>query len=78
VQSFSDWFSPQSFPGEYEAVAMPYRNFADGSEDQRTFNLYAYQFRLNPARRVKSVTLPNNPYVVVLAATLLGGGPPPT
>jgi hypothetical protein len=77
VQSFSDWFSPQSFPGEYEAVAMPYRNFADGSEDQRTFNLYAYQFRLNPARRVKSVTLPNNPYVLVLAATLLGGGPPP-
>jgi subtilase family serine protease len=71
VQSFSDWFSPQSFPNEYEAVAMPYRNYADGSEDQRTFNLYAYRFRLNPAKRVKSVTFPNNPYVVVLAATLL-------
>jgi hypothetical protein len=55
---------------------MPYRNYADGSKDQRTFNLYAYQFRLNPARRVKSVTLPNDPNVVVLAATLLSGPPP--
>jgi len=74
VRSFSDWFSPQNFPGEYEAVAMPYRNFANGSEDQRTFNLYAYPFILNPTRRVKSVTLPNDPYVVVIAATLLSGG----
>jgi hypothetical protein len=76
VQSFSDWYVPQNFPGEHEAVAMPYRNYADGSEDQRTFNLYAYQFRLKPAKRVKSVTLPNDPNVVVLAATLLSGPPP--
>ena len=26
VQSFSDWGSPQNFPGETEAVAMPYNN----------------------------------------------------
>jgi len=65
--------SLQSLPGEYEVVAMPYRNYANGSEDQRTFNLYAYEFRLNPAKRVSSITLPNDPNIVVLAATLFGG-----
>jgi hypothetical protein len=73
VQSFSDWSSPQNFPGEGEAVAMPYRNSADGSEDQGTVSLYAYEFAIDPTKVVQSVTLPNNPNVVVLAATLVGG-----
>lgn len=72
VQSFSDWFTPQNFQGEVEAVAMSHRNFFDGSEDTRTFNLYGYVFRLNSSKTVKSITLPNNPFVLVLAATLMG------
>lgn len=71
VQSFSDWFTPQNFPGEVEAVAMSHRNFGDGSEDTRTFNLYGYVFRLDSSKVVKSITLPNNPFVLVLAATLM-------
>jgi hypothetical protein len=71
TQNFSDWFTPQKFPGENEGVAMAYRNFDDGTKDQRTFNLYAYRFALNPAKVVRSITLPNNADVVVLAATLL-------
>jgi hypothetical protein len=71
VQSFSDWFSPQKFPHESEAVAMAYRNFEDGTRDRRTFSLYTYRFALNPAKTVQSVVLPSNPNVVVLAATLL-------
>ena len=71
VQSFSDWFTPQKYPREYEAVAMPYRNFDDGTKDKRVFNLYAYRFPLNSAKTVQSVTLPNNFNVMVLAATLL-------
>jgi hypothetical protein len=71
VQSFSDWSSPQNFPGELEAVAMPYRNSADGSKDLGTFNLYAYEFELDPTKTVRSVTLPTDPNVVVLAATLV-------
>ncbi|MCU1300600.1 MAG: Sedolisin [Candidatus Sulfotelmatobacter sp.] len=71
VQSFSDWFSPQKYPGELEAVAMAYRNFDNGTKDQRTFNLYAYRFALNPAKVVQSITLPNDSKVLVLAATLL-------
>jgi hypothetical protein len=58
VQSFSDWFSPQKFPGEFEGVAMAYRNFDNGTKDKRTFNLYAYRFALNKAKVVQSVSLP--------------------
>jgi hypothetical protein len=73
VQDFSDWFTPQSFAGEYEAVGMPYRNFDDGTKDKRPFNLYAYPFLLNRHKVVQSITLPNDPDVVILAATLLPG-----
>ena len=71
VQSFSDWFTPQKYPREFEGVAMAYRNFDDGTKDQRTFSLYAYAFALNPKKIVLSIGLPNNPKVVVLGATLL-------
>ena len=71
TQSFSDWFTPQQFPGESEGVAMAYRNFDNGTKDNRTFNLYAYRFALKPGKVVQSLTLPDDPDVVVLAATLL-------
>jgi hypothetical protein len=71
VQSFSDWFTPQNFTREYEAVAMQYRNFDDGTKDKRTFSLYAYLFPLNQTKVVQSITLPNDPDVVILASTLL-------
>jgi hypothetical protein len=70
-QSFSDWFTPQEFPGESEGVAMSYRDYENGTKDKRTFNLYAYRFPLNPAKTVESMTLPSNAHVVVLAATLV-------
>lgn len=71
TQGFSDWYTPQNFPRESEGVAMAYRNYDNGTKDQRTFNLYAYRLALNPAKSVQSVTLPNDADVVVLAATLL-------
>jgi hypothetical protein len=70
VQNFSDWFQPQTFVGEIRGVKMAYRNVGDGSKDPRTFYVYRYGFPLNAAKTVKSVTLPNNPYVKVLAVTL--------
>ena len=70
VQSFSDWFTPEKYSRESEAVAMSYRNLSNGTKDQRTFNLYAYQLPLNAAKTVKSVTLPNDKDIAVLAATL--------
>ena len=71
TQSFSDWYTPQKFPREYEAVAMAYRNYEDGTKDNRTFNLYAYLFPLNSAKTVQSITLPANVDVMVLSATVL-------
>jgi hypothetical protein len=71
IQNFSDWFTPQNFPGEIDAVVMPYRNIARGSQDQRPFSLYVYVFRLSSKKTVQSITLPNNPDVLLLAATLL-------
>jgi len=71
TQNFSDWFAPQNFPGEIVAVAMPYRDYFDGSQDDRTFNLYAYEFQLDPGKRVKSFTMTNNRDVIVLAATMI-------
>jgi hypothetical protein len=71
TQSLSDWFTPQNYPGESEGVAMPYRNFQNGTKDQRTFNLYSYRFTLDPTKVVQSLGLPNNPHDIVLAATLV-------
>lgn len=71
VQSFSDWYTPQKYPHESEGVAMAYRNFDNGTKDQRTFNLYEYKFVLNPNKTAETITLPDNADVRVLAATLV-------
>jgi hypothetical protein len=71
TQSLSDWYTPQKYPHESEGVAMAYRDFDNGTKDQRTFNLYEYRFVLTKAKTVQSITLPNNAHVVVLAATLV-------
>ncbi|HZC43855.1 MAG TPA: S53 family serine peptidase, partial [Acidobacteriaceae bacterium] len=70
TQSFSDWFVPSVNVNEGEAVAMPYRNTATGQPDARQFNLYRYTLILDPAKTVKSLTLPTNRDIVVFAATL--------
>jgi len=70
TQSFSDWFTPQEYTGELEGVAMAYRDFDNGTKDDRTFNLYSYRFVLNKNKMVQSITFPSNPNVVILAATM--------
>ncbi|MGA8301863.1 MAG: hypothetical protein WB817_20440, partial [Terriglobales bacterium] len=71
TQSLSDWSTPQNFTGEIEAVAMSYRNTANGTKNDGLFNLYAYDLALDSTKTVESITLPSNPDVVVLAATLV-------
>ena len=70
TQSLSDWSAPQNFPGESEAVAMSYRNTAAGTKNAGTFNLYAYGFPIDSSKTAQSITLPDNPNVVVLAGTV--------
>lgn len=71
TQSFSDWFTPQSYPGESTAIAATYRNLSDGTKDNRTFNLYSYAFNLNIAKSVRSIILPTVADVVVYAISLV-------
>jgi hypothetical protein len=70
IQNLSDWFEPHSFSGESRAVKMAYRNMADGSKDRRTFYVYSYGFSLKSEKTVKSLTLPDNVNVKLLAITL--------
>lgn len=69
-QSLSDWFSPQSYPGESEAVTMAYRDSSSGGKDNRTFYLYGYAFSIDSTKTVKSVLLPSNRNVAVLSYAL--------
>ena len=78
TQTFDDWYSGSSCtssnpcaPGESVAVAMPYRDTTSGVQDN-VFYLFAYSFALDTSKTVKSLTLPDNRSVVVLAATLTG------
>ncbi len=69
-QSVSDWYTPQNYYGETSAWVMPYRISPDGGQANGPFYLYGYEFLLNSAKTVKSITLPRNRNVVVLALTL--------
>ena len=66
----SDWFSPALNADETEAVAMPYRNTANGTPQAVPFNLYGYTLPLIAGKTVRSLTLPANHSVILLAATL--------
>jgi len=68
-QSFSNWFSPSYNDGESFAVVMPYANYK-GAQSPGPVSLYGYIFVLDSGKTVRSLTLPNNRDVVVLAATL--------
>ena len=69
-QSISDWFTPAHFSGESIAKSMAYRDTSTGGRDNRTFNLYGYAFATSTMKTVKSITLPNNAQVKVLAIAL--------
>jgi hypothetical protein len=70
-QSLSDWHTPQSYGGETTASVMPYRITPDGApSSDGSFYLYGYEFLLNNAKTVKSISLPANRNVVALAITV--------
>jgi hypothetical protein len=69
-QSFSDWHTPQNYPGESIGLAMPYRLNQDGSEHPGMYNAYQYHFALDATKTVASLKLPANINVVTLAVSL--------
>ena len=70
VQNLSDWYAPQSFPGESRAVKTEGRNMMDGTHDTRPFSMYSYGFALDANKTVQSLTLPNNPNVKIAGVSL--------
>jgi ABC-type transport system involved in multi-copper enzyme maturation permease subunit len=74
TQGFNDWCvcgaKREEQPGEALAVAMPYRNSRDGTQDRQESYLYSYTFPLDHAKTVQNFTLPENRNLIVLAATL--------
>lgn len=70
VQNFSDWFQPQDFPGESRAIKMAHRAMASGAIDTRPFYLYTYGFNLDASKEIKSITLPSNENVKILAISV--------
>ena len=70
VQSLSDWGAESSISSESIAVTMTYRLIPSGATQNGPWHLYGYSFTLNTTKTVKSITLPNNRNVVVLAITL--------
>lgn len=71
TQNVSDWAFPQNYAGESVVVGMPYRDYGGGTKDLFTAaNVYNYNFTLDQTKTVKSVTLPSNGNVIVLAMAL--------
>jgi hypothetical protein len=72
TQSLSDWGASQNYAGESKAVIMNYRDNSAGTSSAQAVYLYGYIFNLNSAKTVRSIALPQNRNVVVLAITLAG------
>src|SRR5579863_1322060 len=70
TQSLSDWYTPQNYSGESQALKMPYRVAPNGTLQNLTFYLYGYSFALNSAKTPVSLTLPKNRNVIILAVDL--------
>ncbi len=71
TQSYSDWYTGTAlFPDESIAVAMTFENtYNGGTRVNQTF-VYGYSYAIDPSKTVKSLTLPANRNVVVMAVAL--------
>jgi hypothetical protein len=71
TQGISDWFTPQRYSGESDALDMAHRDLSNGTTDSRTFHVYGYSLSLKPGKTVRSITLPSNNKVKILAMSLV-------
>lgn len=73
TQSFSDWWQPQNFPGEFAVYTMPYFNVWNGTQNSTSrpaYYIFNYDYSLDTTRTVSSLVLPNNGNLTILAITL--------
>ena len=71
TQSISDWFTPQNYAGESQALKMASRVAPSGAVSNGPVYVYGYSFAINNSKTLKSITLPNNRNLVVLSIDLL-------
>jgi hypothetical protein len=72
-QNLSDWHTPQGFTGETTGVSASFRNTSNGGQDNKgPFDIYGYSFALTipVGFTIKSITLPNNQHVQIVAITV--------
>ena len=78
TQSLSDWWGPpQDYPGETPLMQMESLIGPTGASVGHAVYLYGYTFAINSAKTVKSLTLPNNRNVVLLAIDVSASGATP-
>ena len=78
TQSLSDWWGPpQDYLGETPLMQMESLIGPTGASVGHAVYLYGYTFAINGAKTVKSLTLPNNRNVVVLAIDVSASGATP-
>jgi hypothetical protein len=78
MQSLSDWWGPpQNYAGESQVVKMPYLVTPTGATMNEVVYVYGYTFAINSAKTLKSITLPNNRNVMVLAIDVSASGATP-
>ncbi len=71
TQSISDWTTPQKYPGESVAMSTTYRNTSRGSFDHTPVEVYGYSIPVDSTKTIRSITLPDNTNVAILAITLV-------
>jgi hypothetical protein len=74
TRSLSDWCYPQNYAGESQARKMASRIEPSGALLAGPVYLYGYSFAINSAKTVRSITLPRNRNVVVLAVGVSRSG----
>lgn len=71
--SLSDWFASSPQPYEHFAIAQDTR-WGTSATQYGNMHLFDYTITLNSSQAVKSITLPNNSNVMVMAITLTTNG----
>ena len=78
TQSLSDWWGPpKNYSGESQVLKMPYLVTPTGATMNEVVYVYGYSFAINSAKTVKSLTLPDNRNVMVLAIDVRASGATP-
>ena len=67
TQSFSDWGVFTNFSGQSIAATTTYRDTLTGGTSAGPYRIFGYSFALDSTKSLKSLTLPNNHNVVLLA-----------